>query len=83
MAHIRQTSVPHAARDRVPAGARASACGGRRIVWLARYRDPERIEEVAGPFERQQDAEDFLEALEASGKDPRRLRRSEWRGGRR
>jgi integrase len=51
-------------RRRVPAGARACECGGRRIVWLARYRDPERLER-SQVFERQQDAEDFLENLEA------------------
>jgi integrase len=52
-------------RRRVPPGARACECGGRRIVWLARYRDPERVER-SQVFERQQDAEDFLEGIEAA-----------------
>jgi hypothetical protein len=46
-------------RQRVPAGARACECGGR-VRWLARYIDPEGRER-AQVFERQQDAEDFLE----------------------
>jgi hypothetical protein len=52
-------------RRRVPAGARACECGSRRIVWLARYRFPERIEK-SQVLERHQDAEDFLEGIEAS-----------------
>jgi hypothetical protein len=57
-------------RRRVPAGARACECGGRRIVWLARYTDPQRIER-SQVFERQQDAEDFLEGIEAAKNDRR------------
>jgi len=51
-------------RRRVPPRERACACGGKRIVWLARYLDPGGHEK-AQVFERQQDAEDFLEGIEA------------------
>ena len=51
-------------RRRVPPRERACACGGKRIVWLARYVDPDGTEK-AQTFERQQDAEDFVENLEA------------------
>jgi integrase len=54
-------------RSRVPAPARACECGGR-VRWLARYVDPEGRER-AQVFERQQDAEDFLEGIEASKND--------------
>jgi integrase len=54
-------------RRRVPAGARACECGGR-VRWLARYIDPEGVER-AQTFARQQDAEDFLEGIEASKND--------------
>lgn len=46
-------------RRRVPPRERACACGGKRIVWLARYVDPDGHEK-AQTFQRQQDAEDFL-----------------------
>ena len=52
-------------RRRVPPRDRACKCGGRRIVWLARYVDPDG-QEKARTFERQQDAEDFLEGIESS-----------------
>jgi integrase len=52
-------------RRRVSAGERVCACGGRRIVWLARYVDPDG-QEKAQTFERQQDAEDFLENVEGA-----------------
>jgi integrase len=51
-------------RRRVPAGARTCECGGR-VRWMARYIDPDGIEK-AQTFARQQDAEDFLEAIEAA-----------------
>jgi integrase len=49
----------------VPPRERACACGGNRIVWLARYVDPDGHEK-AQTFGRQQDAEDFIEGIEAS-----------------
>jgi integrase len=52
-------------RRRVPPRERACACGGKRIVWLARYVDPDGYEK-AQTFGRQQDAEDFIEGVEAS-----------------
>jgi hypothetical protein len=52
-------------RRRVPPRERTCACGGRRIVWLARYVDPDG-QEKAQTFERQQDAEDFLEDVEGA-----------------
>jgi integrase len=57
-------------RRRVSAGERVCACGGRRIVWLARYVDPDG-QEKAQTFERQQDAEDFLEGIEADKNEGR------------
>jgi integrase len=52
-------------RRRVPPRERACTCGGKRIIWLARYIDPDGTEK-AQTFERQQDAEDFLEGIENS-----------------
>jgi hypothetical protein len=57
-------------RRRVPPKDRACTCGGKRIVWLARYADPDGREK-AQTFERQQDAEDFLENIEAAKNDNR------------
>jgi hypothetical protein len=51
-------------RRRVPPRERACACGGKRIVWLARYVNPDGTEK-AQTFERQADAETFLENIEA------------------
>ena len=51
-------------RRRVPAGARACECGGR-VRWLTRYIDPDGVEK-AQTFARQQDAEDFVEGIEAA-----------------
>jgi hypothetical protein len=68
MAHIMKRCSR--CRGRVPPRERTCECGGKRIVWLAKYVDPDGRER-AHTFDKEKDAETFLAEIESAKGDNR------------